>query len=86
MISQPRFAEADFERMRANVLTSLSRDEQDPGTLGQKAIYRRIYGDHPYATEPSGTRESVAALSREDLARFPCPPLCRQQRCGRPGG
>lgn len=70
VISQPRFAEADFERMRANILTSLSRDEQDPGTLGQKAIYRSIYGDHPYATEPSGTRESVAALSREDLARF----------------
>ncbi len=70
VISQPHFAEADFERMRANVLTSLSRDEQDPGTLGQKAIYRRIFGDHPYAAEPSGTPDSVAALSREDLARF----------------
>ena len=70
VISQPRFAEADFERMRANVLTSLSRDEQDPGTLGQKAIYRRIFGDHPYAAEPSGTPDSVAALRREDLARF----------------
>ena len=70
VISQPRFAEADFERMRANVLTSLSRDEQDPGTLGQKAIYRRIFGDHPYAAEPSGTPDSVAALNREDLARF----------------
>ncbi len=70
VISHPRFAEADFERMRANVLTSLSRDEQDPGTLGQKAIYRRIFGDHPYAAEPSGTPDSVAALNREDLARF----------------
>ena len=70
VISQPRFAEADFERMRANVLTSLSRDEQDPGTLGQKAIYRRIFGDHPYAAEPSGTPDSVTALNREDLARF----------------
>jgi zinc protease len=70
VISQPRFRESDFERMRANVLTSLSRDEQDPGTLGQKAIYRRIFVDHPYATDPSGTPESVAALSREDLARF----------------
>ena len=70
VISQPRFAEADFERMRANVLTRLSRDEQDPGTLGQKAIYRRIFGDHPYAAEPSGTPDSVAALNREDLARF----------------
>ena len=70
VISQPRFAEADFERMRANVLTRLSRDEQDPGTLGQKAIYRRIFGDHPYAAEPSGTPDSVTALNREDLARF----------------
>ncbi len=70
VIAQPRFEESDFERVRANVLTSLSRDEQDPGTLGQKAIYHRIFGDHPYATEPTGTPESVAALSREDLKRF----------------
>ncbi len=70
VIAQPRFEESDFKRMRANVLTSLSKDEQDPGTVGQKAIYRHIYGDHPYANEPSGTKESVENLSREDLQRF----------------
>ena len=70
IVAQPLFTEGDLERVRANVLTSLNRDEQDPGTLGQKAVYRLIFGDHPYAQDPSGTPVSVSALSSEDLRRF----------------
>ncbi len=70
VIARPRFAASEFERVRANILIGLNRDEQDPGTLGKKAIYRLIFGDHPYAADPAGTPESVAALSRDDLARF----------------
>jgi zinc protease len=70
VVALPRFQESDFERVRANVMTSLNRDEQEPGTLGQKAIFRLIFGGHPYAADPSGTPESVAALRREDLVDF----------------
>lgn len=70
VISDPKFAVEDFERVRQNKLVGLRRDEQDPGTLGKKAVYRAIFGDHPYAADPGGTLESVAALSREDLIGF----------------
>jgi zinc protease len=70
ILASPRFAEPDFDRVRENTLIGLRRDEQDPGSVGQKAIYRKIFGDHPYAADPSGTRESVTALKREDLANF----------------
>ena len=70
IIAAPTFAEDDFERVRQNTLISLRRDEQDPGTLGKKAVYRAIFGDHPYASDPKGTLESVAALGRDDLVRF----------------
>jgi zinc protease len=70
VVADPRFAAADFERVRQNTLTGLRRDEQDPATLGKKAIYRKIFGDHPYAADPAGTLESVAALERGHLARF----------------
>jgi zinc protease len=67
VLARPRFAEEDFERVRQNTLVGLRRDEQDPSTVGQKALYLKIFGDHPYAPDPSGTLESVAALTRDDL-------------------
>jgi zinc protease len=70
VLAEPRFAGPDLERLRQNTLTALRQEEQDPGTVAQKAFYRTIYGDHPYAGEPSGTPEGVSALTREDLAAF----------------
>ena len=70
VLSEPSFSEADFERVRENRLVGLRQDEQDPRTVGKKAIYRKIFGDHPYAADPAGTLESVQALDREDLIEF----------------
>jgi zinc protease len=70
ILGQPVFARADFDRVRENTLVGLRRDEQDPGTVGKKAVYRMIYGEHPYAGDPAGTLGSVAALQRDDLAAF----------------
>jgi zinc protease len=70
VLSEPRFGEADFERVRQNRLVGLRQDEQDPGTVASKAIYRRIFRDHPYASDPSGTLETLSALRREDLLTF----------------
>ncbi|MEA3639887.1 MAG: pitrilysin family protein [Lamprobacter sp.] len=70
VLSAPTFDADEFDRVRQNRLTSLRLAEQDPGTIGQKALYRAIFGDHPYASDPSGTPEAVAALTRDDLQAF----------------
>jgi len=70
VLSEPAFDEADFERVRQNALIGLRQEEQDPATVGSKAIYRKVYGNHPYATDPAGTRETVGGLRREDLVKF----------------
>jgi len=69
-LSEPRFDAADFERVRENRLVALRQDEQDPGIVGSRAIYRRIFGDHPYAANPVGTLETVSTIRREDLVEF----------------
>ncbi len=56
-----------MERERQSILASLLRDEQSPGTIGSKLLYKKVYGEHPYAVDPEGTRESVQAIKREDL-------------------
>jgi zinc protease len=70
ILSEPSFDAAEFERVRQNRLVSLRLAEQNPGTVGQRALYRAVFGEHPYASDPSGTAESVSALTAADLAAF----------------
>ncbi|EGV18116.1 M16 family metallopeptidase [Thiocapsa marina] len=70
LVSAPTFADADLERERRNRLIALRQDEESPRTVGQKALYRKIFGSHPYAADPSGTTESVTAITRDDLIDF----------------
>jgi len=67
VLAKPRFAAEDVERERQSILASLLQDEQSPGDVGQKALYRKVFGQHPYAGDPKGTRESVNEIQREDL-------------------
>lgn len=66
-IQKPRLDPADIERVRAQVLSGLSYDANDPNDIASKAFASMAYGDHPYGTAEEGTPESVAALTRDDL-------------------
>ena len=59
----PRFDQRAFERIRNITLVALRKQEQEPGDVADKAFYRALYGDHPYAHPVIGTPESVNALS-----------------------
>jgi zinc protease len=59
---KPDFNRADFERERKRMLVSVRRAEQSAGDVASYTFFRAVYGDHPYATRPSGTQESLAAL------------------------
>lgn len=70
VLAQPRFAREDLQRERERLLVALQQQEQKPGEVAEKAFYRALYGDHPYASPETGTRESVARLERDDLMEF----------------
>ncbi len=70
VVAAPRFEPADIERLRNTRLVSLRQQEQSAGSVASKAFYRTLYGDHPYATDPDGTPESVSAITREALQEF----------------
>ena len=67
VLGRPTFPPADLERLRKATLVALRQSEQKPGSVGKKAFYRAVYGEHPYAGDPLGTRESVEGLTLEDL-------------------
>ena len=70
VLAAPDFPQADLERVRANKLVALRQQEQDPSSVAGRALYHAVYGQHPYASDPDGNRESVAAIGRDDLVRF----------------
>ena len=70
LLRGPRFDEAAFKRQRDQAIAGLKQAEESPGTLGGRAFFAALYGDHPYASPTNGTLESVGRLTLEDVKRF----------------
>ncbi len=70
VISEPDFPEAAVDRERRRMLVSLRNSRQDPGSLAREAFWETLYGDHPYASRPGGSEESLEAMDRDQVASF----------------
>ena len=70
VLTAPTFPPEDLERNRQNTLIGLRQEQEQPARVAQKALFRQVYGSHPYAGDPSGTEASVSALTRADLTAF----------------
>ena len=66
-LTEPRFAEADVNRVRGQVQAVIRQGDTDPQTLAQREMARQAWGSHPYATSINGTAGSVAGLKPDDL-------------------
>ncbi|PWR01826.1 peptidase M16 [Meridianimarinicoccus roseus] len=66
-LTEPRFDPDAIERVRAQVISGLRSDAEDPNALVGRAFAEAVYGDHPYARPGDGTVETVSALTRDDL-------------------
>lgn len=70
ILAQPDFPQPAFERVRKLMLVGLQAEKQNPATLADKALYKAVYGDHPYGQPQNGTEESLAALTVDNLKAF----------------
>jgi zinc protease len=66
----PSFAAEEIERQKDQVLSSLRVNAGDPGYIADVVLDRLVYGFHPYGLPGSGTEETLAALTRDDLQAF----------------
>ena len=67
---RPAFPGAEFERTRDEVLASVRRSEEDPGTVTARVLRRLAFPEHPYGRPVSGTEDSLRAITRDDVAAF----------------
>lgn len=63
----PRFDQDAIDRVRAQVLSGITSDAKDPDTIATQSWDNLVFGDHPYGSDYSGTLDSVAALTRDDI-------------------
>jgi zinc protease len=66
----PSFDPADFDRVKGRHLLALQSDRDTPDAALQSEVERVLYAGHPYANDPTGTTDSVAKLTVDDLRRF----------------
>jgi zinc protease len=68
------FADGEVEIAKANLISSVEANEADPTFLGRRALYRALFGNHPYAvvspTKDSLTKTTAADLKGEYARRF----------------
>lgn len=70
VVLNPMFAEGEIEFVRQQSLNRLQFSKADATRLAAEAFSRLIYAPHPYANSSLGTRESLSALTRQQLLEF----------------
>ncbi len=73
VILNPAFTEQEFKRLQRQRLAQIQREKNNPRDMVLRVFPPLLYGrDHPYGNSftGSGTEETVASLTQDDLIRF----------------
>jgi len=76
-IAAPRFEPSAIERVRGEIVASLSQQAQNPRALSSRLWMRDAFDDHPYGGNVYGTLQSVGTINRDDLKGFVAQRLLR---------
>ncbi len=69
-LTEPRFDDRPVERIRSQIQVGLARQASSPDYIARRAWFEAAFPDHPYGRPTSGTPESVAAITVDDLRAF----------------
>ena len=67
MLQRPAFRADEIDSERRVVIEEINRNEDDPSDVAMEAFISAIFKDHPLGLPVLGTRDSIGAMSRDDL-------------------
>jgi zinc protease len=70
MARHPGFAQGEIERQRQQMLSGQQVSREDPEYIANSVFDRLVYGFHPYGMPETGTPQSLAGVTRDDLVAF----------------
>jgi zinc protease len=70
VVRRPTFKADEIERLRQQYLDNLTVGLGQPGTIARFVVGRVVFGDAPYGHPISGTPESLARITRDDIVKM----------------
>lgn len=70
VITQLKFSDDSFQRVKSQLLAGIKSQQQDPGEVAKQAFFKALYGGSPYAHPTAGTLTSVNALTKKQALNF----------------
>jgi zinc protease len=71
MLLEPRWDEKEFDRIKTSVISQIQQSKGQPNSIGSRIFVRQVYGDdHILANSLTGTEETVAAITLDDLQKY----------------
>jgi zinc protease len=70
VVRRPAFHQQELERQRQQALSGMRVNYEDPDSVASLVFDRLVYGFHPYGLPNTGTPESLAAITVDDLRAF----------------
>jgi zinc protease len=70
MLLEPRWDEEQFALAKSRIINGIKRNAASPDYLASKTLNKLIFGDNILSIDASGTEESVAAITMDDLKDY----------------
>lgn len=67
-LTEPRFDDDAIERVRSQMIAGLRHEANDPDAVASKTWRQAAFPGHPYGLPVGGDLDSVAAITRADIA------------------
>ncbi len=69
-LTGPRLDSEPIERIRSQIIAGLKSGLEDPDTIANRTLMRRLFPNHPYGRPVRGTIDSVKKITAKDLRHF----------------
>lgn len=70
VVGKPTFPADSLARIKNQLMASFEYQKQNPGSLAGEELFKRLYGDHPYAHPSMGTAKSITPITLAQLKAF----------------
>jgi zinc protease len=70
VLTQPDFPADAYQRELNSMKVAVKARQQSPSEIASEAFNKAVFGDHPYATPESGTRESLKKITLDKVREF----------------
>jgi zinc protease len=69
-LAHPRFDAEAINRVRAQMLSNLAQEQEDPEQVAVKTFYAAYFHDHSYGHPLGGTAQGISSIGAGDLKAF----------------